>query len=95
MPLLNSLTCSSAALPSSSSDDSEMRISPSVGHLVPEISIFMEIFNVHPPLVPRVAVADDAAVMLVFHNANNGVKNHGFVANSGVRCLRENVLCFF
>ena len=47
------------------------------------------------PSVPRVAVAADAAVMLVFHNANSGVKNHGFVANSGVRCLRENVLCFF
>ena len=47
------------------------------------------------PSVARVAVAADAAVMLVFHNANSGVKNHGFVANSGVRCLRENVLCFF
>ena len=44
------------------------------------------------PSVLRVAVA---AVMLVFHNANSGVKTHGFVAYSGARCLREDVLCFF
>ena len=50
------------------------------------------------PLVPRVAVAadaDDAAVMLGFHNANSRLKKHGFVAYSGARCLREDVLCFF
>ena len=50
MTLLNSLACSPAALSSASSDDSEMRMTTSVGHLVLEISIFMEIFNVHPPL---------------------------------------------
>ena len=47
---LNSLTCSSAALSSASSDNSEMRMITSVGNLVPVISIFMDIFNVHPPL---------------------------------------------
>ena len=47
------------------------------------------------PSVPRVAVAADAAVMLVFHNADSWVINHGFVAYSGARCLREDVLCFF
>ena len=75
MTLLISLTCSSA-LSSASSDDSEMRMITSVVWVVPEISMFMEIFNVHLPLpsLPCVSVTADAAVMLagvtdmVLHN---------------------------
>ena len=57
-----------------------------------------QVSRAQPPLPPLSAAGGrrrKRAVMLVFHNANSGVKNHGFVANSGVRCLRENVLCFF
>ena len=48
--ILKSLTCS-PALSSPTSEDSEMRKVTSLGHLVPEISIFIEIINVRLPLL--------------------------------------------
>ena len=78
-----------------------MSLITSLGDMVSEISIFVEIFNVHLTLPAargrHVLRGRHARVVtdMVFLNANSGVENQGYVANSGTTCLNKDVLCFF